>query len=440
MQTAPTTKPSTVNSRVDPEKIPGGPYGGAHSTPESHIVVQKLETDKLGGEEEFKASWRLWVIIIIIMVTRLNPIVSIVFDHAIEDELPQTYSWAEVKINDKLLRIIAKASGRVFIRPELCSNEQYLDTSINFTIDVMKAVFSVAFLPVWMRYIVTPLIPFVRTVYRRMREVNKLLLPVIQARKLAVKNNPLQQPDDMLDWLIREQTKAGIEDDDDLIQKQLGATFAAIHTTSQVMMHVFYTLAAEPEIASMLRDEVREVLAKTGGEFTAQGLQDMKKLDSFVKELLRFHPLQSSTSQRRVVQPIPLSNGQVLPAGVIVEAPNAPVCGDAEIFEDPHVFDPLRFYKVRQTKDAANANSKRRDMLANSQLVSSSASSLTWGYGRHACPGRFFAANEIKMVTGKVLMQYEIKLPDGVTERYPDLTFGDITMPDPSKAVMLRRL
>lgn len=210
----------------------------------------------------------------------------------------------------------------------------------------------------------------------------------------------------------------------------------------------FYTLAAEPEIASMLRDEVREVLAKTGGEFTAKGLQDMKKHDSFVKELLRFHPLQAckrssnpcfvfvpllmlsfayiATSQRKVVQPITLSNGQVLPAGVIVEAPNAPVCGDAEIFEDPHVFDPLRFYKVRQAKDAANANSKRSDMVASSQLVGSSALSLTWGYGRHACPGRFFAANEIKMITGKVLMQYEIKLPDGVTERYPDLTFGDI--------------
>ncbi|KAI1375653.1 major facilitator superfamily MFS_1 [Hypoxylon crocopeplum] len=59
MQTAPATQPSTVNSRVDPENILGGPYGGAHSTPETHVG-------------EFKASWRLWVIIIVIMVLSLT--------------------------------------------------------------------------------------------------------------------------------------------------------------------------------------------------------------------------------------------------------------------------------------------------------------------------------------------------------------------------------
>lgn len=41
----------------------------------------------------------------------------------------------------------------------------------------------------------------------------------------------------------------------------------------------------------MLREEVQEVLAASGGEFTAQALQNMKKFDSFVKELMRYYPL-----------------------------------------------------------------------------------------------------------------------------------------------------
>ena len=55
----------------------------------------------------------------------------------------------------------------------------------------------------------------------------------------------------------------------------------------------FYTLAAQPEISAMLKEEVEEVLSNNGGEFTSQALQDMKKLDSFLRELLRYYPLQA---------------------------------------------------------------------------------------------------------------------------------------------------
>lgn len=141
------------------------------------------------------------------------------------------------------------------------------------------------------------------------------------------------------------------------------------------------------------------------------------------------HPIinnATATFQRKVLQPFALSNGQIIPAGVIVEAPNGPICDDPDIFDNPEVFDALRFYKVRQTKDQAISGSKKAEVVANSQLVSTGVLSLSWGYGRHACPGRFFAANEIKILAGKVLMQYEMKLPDGVTERYPNMTYGDM--------------
>jgi cytochrome P450 len=47
-----------------------------------------------------------------------------------------------------------------------------------------------------------------------------------------------------------------------------------------------------------------------------------------------------------------------------------------------------------------------------------------FGYGRHACPGRFFAANEIKMMVANFVLAYDMRHPEGVTERYPNLSFG----------------
>ncbi|KAK7751945.1 hypothetical protein SLS62_006088 [Diatrype stigma] len=68
---APATLPSTANSCANQENIPGGPHTTTSGTPEVHVMDQKLGTDEVVGKEEFKASWRLWVIIIVIMVLSL---------------------------------------------------------------------------------------------------------------------------------------------------------------------------------------------------------------------------------------------------------------------------------------------------------------------------------------------------------------------------------
>lgn len=78
--------------------------------------------------------------------------------------------------------------------------------------------------------------------------------------------------------------------------------------------------------------------------------------------------------------------------------------------------------------------------MANSQFVSVSESSLTFGYGRHACPGRFFAANEIKMILANLLLHYEVRNPDGVTERHKNIRMGAQLVPDYKKKILVRKL
>lgn len=82
--------------------------------------------------------------------------------------------------------------------------------------------------------------------------------------------------------------------------------------------------------------------------------------------------------------------------------------------------DALRFYRLRQ--DAKERGSVEGAAL--NQFVSVSQNSLTFGFGRHACPGRFFAANEIKMILANCLLRYEFKNVVGSTQRYPNIEFA----------------
>jgi cytochrome P450 len=76
---------------------------------------------------------------------------------------------------------------------------------------------------------------------------------------------------------------------------QLELIFAAIHTTTMTATNVLYTLATTPEYIDLLRDEIRNVMANHDGYITSQGLQQMEKLDSYMKEVVRCYPTNIST-------------------------------------------------------------------------------------------------------------------------------------------------
>jgi cytochrome P450 len=57
-------------------------------------------------------------------------------------------------------------------------------------------------------------------------------------------------------------------------------------------MHAFYYLATFPEYIQPLREEVDEVIKSEG--WTKTGLDQMHKIDSFIKESQRLSPLSNS--------------------------------------------------------------------------------------------------------------------------------------------------
>lgn len=60
-------------------------------------------------------------------------------------------------------------------------------------------------------------------------------------------------------------------------------------------------------------------------------------------------------------------------------------------------------------------------------------------HGKHACPGRFFAVNEIKVLLVYTLVNYDIKFAADAPE--PKMMwFSGKTMPDMSAKVLLKKL
>lgn len=60
----------------------------------------------------------------------------------------------------------------------------------------------------------------------------------------------------------------------------------------------------------------------------------------------------------------------------------------------------------------------------------------TWGIGKHACPGRFFAVDLVKMILARVLVDYEV---ENLVERPDNFWIEYNVIPPPSAVLKLRR-
>ena len=98
------------------------------------------------------------------------------------------------------------------------------------------------------------------------------------------------------------------------------------------------------------------------------------------------------------------------------------------IYDRPEVFDGFRFARIR----AEPGNESRY------QLVSTGTDATSFGHGPNACPGRNFAANEIKVLLAHLIQRYDIKLMDGES-RPENLVFpGGAIFPDPKACIVVK--
>jgi cytochrome P450 len=203
--------------------------------------------------------------------------------------MPPCDDYTEVYINQKLVDVVAKVSGRVFVGPELCQHPEYLDLAVNYTLDLMAAVNACKKLRPITKAFFAPRTPEVQQLRKREKQLSDFLHPIVEERMTAKSKDPnWQAPDDMLQWMITRSD--GKDSVDQIAHFQLGLIFAAIHTTTMTVTNILYTLAVTPEYIEPIREEIRNAMADNGGIITSRALQQMEKLDSYMKEVTRFYP------------------------------------------------------------------------------------------------------------------------------------------------------
>jgi cytochrome P450 len=338
---------------------------------------------------------------------------------SLRDTFGEDGEWQTRQITKDIATVVARLSSRVFLGKNLCRNERWLDISKTYTIDSFIVSYIMRACPALLRPIAYWFIPQATSLRKAVRDARKLIDPEVLQRKAAVdaahaEGKKAPKVADSLGWMYE---IAKGRHDVDYVAGQLSLTMAAIHTTTLTTCAALLDICEYPDAADELRREVVDVIGKEG--WTKTSLYKLRLMDSFLKEGQRVRPMALISMHRYCTRDVELSDGTVLPRGsrVVVDANYS----DPEIYPEPDRFDAARFVRKREEPGQENAW----------QFVTTTPAHFTFGHGHHACPGRFFAANELKIALCHLLLKYDWRFVPGEGRHPPrQMEASSVVHPD----------
>jgi len=128
--------------------------------------------------------------------------------------------------------------------------------------------------------------------------------------------------------------------------------------------------------------------------------------------------------ERLVIRDTTLPDGTVLEKGTHI-AVHSRDMWSSNVYDNPNDYDPWRFVN------------RRKAGVTGSQFVQSNREHNAFGTGRHQCPGRFFANNELKLCFLRVLLGYDVRMAKDYTPKH--MHFGLVPIADPAARIEIRR-
>jgi cytochrome P450 len=343
---------------------------------------------------------------------------------AIHDIFGEDSEWHTTLLKEGVTELVGRLSSRVFLGLPLCRNRRWLDIAKSYTIDSFVGSYIMRVAPPILRPITYWFIPQCTRLRKQVRDARDLIMPEIERRKERAQKalEAGQKPPktaDSIGWMY--EVAKGREVD--YVAAQLSLTLAAIHTTTEATAQALIDVCRNPDAVQPMREEIIAVISENG--WTKAALQKLRLMDSFLKESSRYSPMNTMSMNRFAMREFELSDGTVIPKGSRLMVAGA--YQDPAHYKDPEKFDAFRFANKRLEAGQAN-------MWGH---VTTTASHMGFGHGQHACPGRFFASNEIKVALCHLLLKYDFDFVDG---KVPEpIRFENSKSVNPKTEISLRR-
>lgn len=126
-------------------------------------------------------------------------------------------------------------------------------------------------------------------------------------------------------------------------------------------------------------------------------------------------------------------SGLKLPKGTMIMAPAAAIATDPETFHDANAFDGHRYLRMRED---------HKESASSLVLGMSTIDSLGFGLGNQACPGRFLAVNNLKLMMAKLMMGWDLAVVKNGREYSglpPKMEYNDFSVVPPGEFTMRLR-
>ncbi|KAF1362273.1 putative cytochrome P450 [Lizonia empirigonia] len=308
-------------------------------------------------------------------------------------DLFEKQEWHEIVLKEELLDLVARLSSTIFLGDEKISKDkEWLRVTKEYTVDSFLAAHQLRTYPQFLWPVIAPFLPQVRKVRAQMKQAEAAIQPIIERRR--AEKSALEHFDSV-EWLEQVAKEKGIEYRPAAMQLTLA--LSAIHTTTDLLTTTMYELLQHPEVIPALREEIIDVVRDEGLKHSS--LYNLKLMDSVVKEAQRLKPVLSINMVRKATGDIQLANGFQIPKGTRIGV-SSRGSRDPTTFPNPDTFDAYRFVRLREQPGQENVW----------QLTTTRPEQIAFGHGLHACPGRFLAANEVKIALCHMLMKHDWRI------------------------------
>ncbi|KAI0835933.1 cytochrome P450 [Hypoxylon sp. FL0890] len=353
--------------------------------------------------------------------------------------------WREVKVYDTMLILIARLSTRVFVGLPLCRNLVFLKACTEFIRKVALAAAAISLFPSFLKPLVAPIF----TLYDRIQyhRCSRYIMPIILDRLNSMKTPEpeeklySQNSNDYIQWAIDHALAKPVVNPMELYPRVIACrfsvlAFAAIQSSVITLTNTLFDLAASPECATSLTSMHDEVVRETAftskapdhqpkqnlprSTWSKASLSRMTHVDSALRESLRLNGFVERGIMKMAVAPegVTLPDGSHIPYGTKVGVSGYSIHHDEDIYPNANRYDAFRFAR------GDTSGSERNEPQG---LINTSEKFLGFSHGSHSCPGRFFAANQLKIALAHIALLYEIEpIPERPVNKW---FFGHIAPP-----------